>query len=278
MENIIQNPGLQHITEMILLDLDFEDLQTCQPLSKSCQEIIENPMFWLKKMRVQRGLSEKNYNDWAKAIQLARNTSMETNVKLYLQTVIKNGHVVDFPCFIDADALENSTRFTFEKALKERNLGVLQILASMERDPNPIIDLDDGIYQQECITTIENAAYSGHLNIVKILAPITIDPISSPREEKVNPIHVAAFTGHVDIIKFLLSFTNDRIISDNCGRTPIYYASIIGHIDVLKFLAPLSKNPNKPNEDGFSPIDYAQLLGHHEFARILQTYINTGHF
>ena len=85
MENIIQNPGLQHITEMILLDLDFEDLQTCQPLSKSCQEIIEDPMFWLRKLRAQRGLSEKNYNDWAKAIQSARNTNMETNVKLYLQ-------------------------------------------------------------------------------------------------------------------------------------------------------------------------------------------------
>ena len=240
MENIIQNPGLQHITEMILLDLDFEDLQTCQPLSKSCQEIIENPMFWLKKMRAQRGLSEKNYHDWAKAIQLARNTNMETNVKLYLQTVIKHGHVVDFPCFIDSDALENSTGFIFEKALKERNLGVLQILASMERDPNPIV-------ADRPRTTIANAALNGHLNIVKILAPITIDPVSP---------------GYF-------------------GNTPIWFASWRGHIDVLKFLAPLSKNPNKPSiYSGYSdsPIERAQKQGHHEFARILQTYINTGHF
>ena len=240
MENIIQNPGLQHITEMILLDLDFEDLQTCQPLSKSCQEIIEDPMFWLRKLRAQRGLSEKNYNDWAKAIQSARNTNMETNVKLYLQKVIKNGHVVDFPCFIDADALENSTGFTFEKALKERNLGVLQILASMERDPNPIVAPNPR-------TAIENAALNGHLNIIKILAPITIDPV----------------------------------FQDYHGITPIWFASWRGHIDVLKFLAPLSKNPNKPPIRGpysDSPIERAQKQGHHEFARILQTYINTGHF
>ena len=241
MENIIQNPGLQHITEMILLDLDFEDLQTCQPLSKSCQEIIEDPMFWLRKLRAQRGLSEKNYNDWAKAIQSARNTNMETNVKLYLQRVIyiKN-HVADFPCFIDADALENSTRFTFEKALKERNLGVLQILASMEKDPNPFVTPNP-------MTAIENAALNGHLNIVKILAPITIDPVSP----------------------------------DYHGITPIWFASWRGHIDVLKFLAPLSKNPNKPPIRGpysDSPIERAQKQGHHEFARILQTYINTGHF
>ena len=102
MENIIQNPGLQHIAEMILLNLDFEDLKTCHLFNKSCRDILDNPMFWLRKLRTQRGLSEKNYNDWAKAIQSTRNTNMETNVKLYLQKVIKNGHVVDVPCFIDA--------------------------------------------------------------------------------------------------------------------------------------------------------------------------------
>ena len=35
MEIIIQIPGLQYITEMILLNLDLENLQTCQLLSKS---------------------------------------------------------------------------------------------------------------------------------------------------------------------------------------------------------------------------------------------------
>ena len=51
MENVIQNPGLQHITEMILMNLDFEDLQTCQLLDKSCiNNVLANSMFWLKKM------------------------------------------------------------------------------------------------------------------------------------------------------------------------------------------------------------------------------------
>ena len=167
MENIIQNPGLQHITEMILLDLDFEDLQTCQPLSKSCQEIIEDPMFWLRKLRAQRGLSEKNYNDWAKAIQLTRNRNVEANVKLYFQKIIKIGHVVDIPCFIDADAVKKSTGFTFKKALEERNLGVLQILASLENNRDAIV-----VYRWEILF----AASEGHLNVFKILAPITEYP------------------------------------------------------------------------------------------------------
>ena len=51
-----------------------------------------------------------------------------------------------------------------------------------------------------------------------------------------------------------------------------------GHIDVLKFLAPLTTNPNSPMKGGGTPIQLAHAHGHHEFARILQSYINTGSF
>ena len=51
-----------------------------------------------------------------------------------------------------------------------------------------------------------------------------------------------------------------------------------GHIDVLKFLAPLTTNPNRTTSNVLTPIQAAQMYGHHEFARILQSYINTGRF
>ena len=88
MENVIQNPGLQHINEMILFNLDFEDMKNCQILNKSIKKTLENPMFWLRKWRTQRGLSKKNYDDWVKAIQLTKNTNVEANVELYLEKVI----------------------------------------------------------------------------------------------------------------------------------------------------------------------------------------------
>ena len=115
---------------------------------------------------MQKGLSEENHNDWTKAIQLTRNTNVEGNVKLYLQKIIKIGHVVDIPCFIDADAVEKSIGFTFTTALEERNLGVLQILASLENNPDPILG-----YARKIL----NAVIKGHLNVIKILASITKD-------------------------------------------------------------------------------------------------------
>ena len=269
MENIINNPGLQHITELTLFNLDFKDLQTCRFLNKSFSDVLANPLFWLRKWRMQRGLSKENYNDWVKAIQLTKNTDVEANVRLYLEKVIKFGHNVDAPCFIDSDTVEKSTEYTFESALDERNLGVLQILASMKNNPNVTRD-----YTYPYGTpAIAIAARDGHLNIIKILAPITKNP-NRGNIYGVTPIHFAAVRGYIDILKILVSYTDDPNVPNYLGQTPIFCAAENGNIDVLNVLAPLTKNPNRRTNGKVSPIQTAQSHGHHEFARILKTYVN----
>ena len=53
MDQIINNPGLQHITENILLNLDFKNLHVCQSANKNFGQILaNNPVFWLKKFRL----------------------------------------------------------------------------------------------------------------------------------------------------------------------------------------------------------------------------------
>ena len=116
-----------------------------------------------------------------------------------------------------------------------------------------------------------------HLNIIKILASITKNPNSS--DGRLTPIHCAAMKGHVDIIKFLVSLTtDDHNTPDYYGDTPIHAAAVKGYINVLKLLAPLTKNPNGENSFLRTPIQLAQEFGRHEFARLLQSFINTGHF
>ena len=94
MENVIQNPGLQHITEMIFSNLNYENLKKCQIVNKSLKDLLGDPMFWLRKWRTQRGLSKENYDDWVKAIKLTKNTNVEANMKLYLEKSRKK-----WPCF-----------------------------------------------------------------------------------------------------------------------------------------------------------------------------------
>ena len=86
MENIFNNPGLQHLAENILLNLNFEDLKKCQLINQSASNIIENPMFWLKKL-IPYGVSKENQNIWIKFIQ------SETNFEKKRSTAyLKNIH------------------------------------------------------------------------------------------------------------------------------------------------------------------------------------------
>ena len=46
MENIINNPGLQHLAEKVIWNLDVEDLKICAQINQSCKQILANSMFW----------------------------------------------------------------------------------------------------------------------------------------------------------------------------------------------------------------------------------------
>ena len=194
---------------------------------------------------------------------------------------------MDIPCFIDSNALEKSTEFTFDRALEERELGILQILASMENNPNKAEEERLGFR----MTVIQIAATDGDLNIIKIIAPIVKNPNEiGDNSDFGTPIHYAAGHGHLDIIKFFISFIDidNPFIPDQWwfglpGYTPIMYAPFNGHIDVLKLLAPISKNPNEETNEDYdgnvkTPIQLAQERGHHEFAKLLQSFIKTGKF
>ena len=126
---------------------------------------------------------------------MTKNTNVEANIKLYLKKVIKYGHVVDVPCFIDSDAVVKLTEFTFERALEERELGILQILASMENNPNKAEEERLGFR----MTVIQIAATDGDLNIIKIIAPIVKNPNEiGDNSDFGTPIHYAAGHGHLD--------------------------------------------------------------------------------
>ena len=86
MDTIISNPGLQHLAEKVFWNLDVEDLKKCEQINKSCKQILENPLFWLKKFN----LSKDNHEDWIKVIQLVDNSDKGIAIISYLQWNLKN--------------------------------------------------------------------------------------------------------------------------------------------------------------------------------------------
>ena len=61
MEKIISNTGLQHLSEKVFWNLDVDNLKICSQINQPCKQMLENPIFWLKKFR---SLSKKNQKDF----------------------------------------------------------------------------------------------------------------------------------------------------------------------------------------------------------------------
>ena len=103
LENFINNPGLQHLAEIILLNLDYQTLELCKSVNDTFKQFLNatmnDSMFWLKRF-IQRGLSKKNQEDWLEAIQMTRDGRLPANMKKYivwyLKMYYKNQRVADF--------------------------------------------------------------------------------------------------------------------------------------------------------------------------------------
>ena len=144
MEQIIKNPGYQHIVESIFLNLDYEKLQVCECINNSSQEILNNPMFWLKKWTL-RGISQKNRDAWSKAIQIIPKFSeyMSQNLTKYLKRAVRNKRLVDIPCYIDQETIEevlhweNKYREWDLETISYNGASAVQVKAILSKKINP---------------------------------------------------------------------------------------------------------------------------------------------
>ena len=170
MENITNNPGLQHLAEKILLNLDYEDLEICGMINQSCKYILENPIFWMKKC-ASRGMSKKNQTYWAKTIQSVKNSDMDKHIVLYLKWNL---------CYSDSILQEKFRQQICEVARSTKKaskifgptrnhlVDIIKILAPLTDNPNAP--------NRKGFTPIHHAASQGYTEIVQILAPLTDNP------------------------------------------------------------------------------------------------------
>ena len=93
----------------------------------------------------------------------------------------------------------------YEDALKEKYPGFLQILAPLNENPNKYPS-EIEVYTDDNETPIYWAATNGHLEIIKILAPIIKNPNSNGFSRDGTPIDAATSQGFIEVIKFLATF------------------------------------------------------------------------
>ena len=97
MEKIINNPGLQHLAEKVFSNLELKDLEVCAMINQLSKQILDNPIFWLKKF-VSRGMSKKNETEWAKAIKSAIKYNKKKQIIVYMKWHLRTSQKkADFP-------------------------------------------------------------------------------------------------------------------------------------------------------------------------------------
>ena len=241
MENFINNPGLQHIAEKILFNLNYNNLRVCEHINQTMQKILNDPFFWLRKL-IQKGISPKNQEDWKTAIDLTKNSELEKFVLSYLKKSSKNEKVVDLYCYINEDFIMKSGE-KIKESMKIENTNALDINGR---------------------TPIYWASYRGDTEIIKILAPLTDNP-NAPNKNGITPMHLASCLGYSEIVKILVPLTDNPNAPDNQGWTPIHEAASGGHTEIVKILAPLTANPNAPDDDRHTPIYLAHGIALSDF-------------
>ena len=253
MEIFLKSPGLQHIAENVFLNLNYKTLKTCRHVNKICKQILDNPMFWIKKF-IRRGLSKDNQIKWSKAIQITKNTGLKRNVLRYLKQCSKNERAVDIPCYITKGTLLkysniiNALRYLKKRHISKNKKSVditryfssttKEIIKKFKDDPNRLL-------WEEI-----NQAAGGKV--------------------KSSFIHTSFSVGNTARLQILSLFIDNYNAFNQKGKNGrIYEAAIYGHTEVVRILAPLTDNPNAPDVSGLTPIHRAAFRGHTEIVKIL---------
>ena len=77
MEDFVKNPGLQHIIKTSLTCLDKNDLASFRMVNQDCQNIVDDPIFFLKRLSQLKDVSKDLIENWKKIIKNLRHDSDE---------------------------------------------------------------------------------------------------------------------------------------------------------------------------------------------------------
>jgi ankyrin repeat protein len=195
------------------------------------------------------------------------------------------------PLFWAVDRRNMETAPNFPWMVTRDPLPLIQKLLDAGADTNAVINstprarMREGSPRIVYATTIMRAAFSGDIEIVKLLLAHGADPhiISSDRETTlmaacgegfINGYHrLRPPAERLEVVKLLIDLGEDVNAADNYGITPLMVASNLGELNVVKYLVERGADLNahdlgKKNDGQFGssieplmPIDYAIGVG-----------------
>ena len=260
MDDILKNPGLDHIGTKIFAFFDFKTLSDCRLVSKFWNNFILNEdQFWVLRILsdLKRNLKIKQvlelFPNWTKIFEHFEN---KRNLPKVLEFV---KHVQDF---VDKneDWLMSPTHF----ASLEGKVEFLTLLAK-----ESIVMNEKTVLQ---MTPLHFACKEGHYEAVKIILESKDKNVNARNMFDTTPLHLACDDDRSEIVKALLENDEIDVNSKNCaGHTPLHVAVFEGFQTVTKLLVDFKRTDvNALDNDNLTPLNIAYDLNEYEIVQIIE--------
>ncbi|UKZ69001.1 uncharacterized protein TrAtP1_010019 [Trichoderma atroviride] len=118
---------------------------------------------------------------------------------------------------------------------------------------------------------IHQAAYSGFLDMVKLLLEKNPTCAAVAGSDGVTAILYAAQQGHLEVVRHLVSCPGIDVnaATTNTMWTPIHQAARNGHVDIVKLLMAVNAKHDQPDNENMTPLWSAAQEGYDEIVQIL---------
>ena len=175
MDIITKSPGLHHILEQILMELDQEDLEKCQQVNQVWNNMITNKSLrWYEKLFKQCLLSQDEKTKWRKLIgKLSKCDSNQIEyMKSHFRLMQKHVRTSTSSEAVELHALSQSSTnsFFFSRPLNRK---------------------DPEFYPRPLAKEILAATKNRNVEFIRIIAAITDDPNAPYGRKGLTPIQMA---------------------------------------------------------------------------------------
>ena len=231
MENIIKNPGLQHLFWTTLCFLDKNSITSFRLVNQDCKNIADDPLSYLRKLSQSKNTPKDLIEHWKKIIH-----------KLHAADEVKQEIATElFKMYCISDAkypLELAYKLAEDKDKPELVTTILE-----NSDPNSYMVAPTPLIGN--LRPIHIAAAFGYVQTTRNII-YNSDSIDFQDEHGMTPMFLAAQNSKLEIVQLLLDFWGNPLLNmsttpspnvpNKIGRTPIHSAAFNGHTHVIKLL------------------------------------------
>ena len=292
MESVIENPGLYHIGEKILKEVDFRSMLSCRLVRKSWRDLVEKMTSVTKSSDLQnlfaaKAKKVKKYPFYAKWLHFLPEIEQKSSslINFYLLKVLNNESIyfqrigplkafiqtenlkmVEFILSVKMIPLQTDCLIGFDIAAMNGQMKILKLFKKYQIHSIilPIQHFRDNLHQP-----VLHVTKNGQIEVLKFLLEEWIDYRIDFCVNKWKISNVAAEHGQLEIMKYLCRKMHNPILTDDLGNSTIHYAASNGHLEIVKLLTNFTFHPDLPNDEGLKPSSVARSRGYENIEKFL---------